>query len=107
MRDMNPTTLQDFLQQHPSPLLIDVRETHELVHGMLENARHVPMNAIPGMLEQLDDYKDQPVVLICRSGKRSAQVGQFMEQNGFSDIINLQGGMNAWAEQIDPEINTY
>ena len=47
------------------------------------------------------------MVLICRSGKRSAQVGQFMEHVGFNDVINLDGGMNDWASQVDTSMTVY
>lgn len=107
MKHMNVTELQALLQSGVTPLLLDVREQHELVNGVIEGAVNVPMNTIPERLEGFLDYREQPVVLICRSGKRSAQVGQFMERAGFTDIINLDGGMNEWASQIDNSMTVY
>jgi len=107
MKQMSATELQALLQSGVKPLLIDVREPHELAHGVIEGAVHIPMNDIPGRLEEFASYKDQSVVLICRSGKRSAQVGQFMEHVGFNDVINLDGGMNDWASQVDTSMTVY
>jgi rhodanese-related sulfurtransferase len=74
---------------------------------MIDGAQHIPMNDIPARLEEFADYKQQTVVLICRSGKRSAQVGQFMEHVGFTDVINLDGGMNGWATDVDTSMTVY
>lgn len=107
MKQMNPTELNEYLSAGNKPVMIDVREQHELMYGMLDGAKHIPMNSIPGMLNELETHKQDTIVLICRSGKRSAQVGQFMEQMGFSHIINLEGGMNAWAADIDTTMTVY
>jgi len=108
MKQMSATQLDEFLQEGASAaVLIDVRETHELANGMLKNAIHIPMNSIPGQVDELESNKNSPIVLICRSGQRSAQVGQYLEQLGFTDVINLEGGMNSWAAQIDTTMKVY
>lgn len=107
MIQMNVDELASLLADGLKPTLIDVREQHELSHGMIEDAIHIPMQEIPNKLSDLEQEKVNKVVLICRSGNRSNQVGQFMEQNGFSDVINLVGGMNAWASKIDPTMTVY
>lgn len=106
MKQMNAPQLAEFLKTH-TPMLIDVREAHELANGMLENAQHIPMNHVPGRLTELVAVKQSPLVLICRSGQRSAQVGHFLEQEGFTDVINLEGGMNGWAAQVDESMRVY
>lgn len=108
MKQLSATQLNEFLQQGASTaVLIDVREAHELANGMLKNAIHIPMNDIPQQLHELESNKNSPIVLICRSGQRSAHVGQYLEQLGFTDVINLEGGMNGWAAQIDSTIRVY
>lgn len=107
MRQMTATELQQFLATGARPVMIDVREQEELEFGMIDGALHVPMHDIPARLQELDSHRDETVVLICRSGKRSAQVGNFLEQNGFSDVINLEGGMNSWATDVDPRMTVY
>ena len=60
---------------------------------------------IPSALTKLDQA--QEIVVICHHGIRSRQVAMFMEQYGFENIINLHGGINAWAREIDPTMPTY
>ncbi|HDZ16294.1 MAG TPA: rhodanese-like domain-containing protein [Methylophaga aminisulfidivorans] len=107
MKNMTATEFSTMLLSDVNPVMIDVREANELVHGMIEGAIHIPMNEIPSQLEELGPNKDKPVVLICRSGKRSAQVGQFLEHVRFSNVINLDGGMNSWAAEVDTTMSTY
>ena len=79
MKQMTATEFSTLLLSEAPPVMIDVRESHELVHGMIEGAMHIPMNEIPARLEELGPYQNKTVAIICRSGKRSAQVGQFLE----------------------------
>lgn len=106
MKQMNATELAAWLPEN-NAMLVDVREAHELANGMLEDAKHIPMNHIPARISELEPAKNSPIVLICRSGQRSMQVGQYLEQAGFSDVINLQGGMNSWATDVDPSMRVY
>lgn len=106
MKQMNANELATWLPEN-NALLLDVREAHELANGMLETAKHIPMNHIPARISELESAKNSPIVLICRSGQRSMQVGQYLEQAGFTDVINLQGGMNSWATDVDPSMRVY
>jgi rhodanese-related sulfurtransferase len=63
------------------------------------------MHSIPARLNELD--KEIPIVCICHHGVRSMQVGRFLEQQGFEQIINLTGGIHAWATQVDSTMQTY
>lgn len=107
MKHLNVIEVRDFLAANKNAVKIDVREAVELQNGMLDDAIHIPIQTIPSQLEMLDKHKNDPIVLICRSGMRSEQVGQFLEQNGFTDLINLVGGMNDWAKKIDTSMNVY
>tara|TARA_R110002050_G_scaffold9504_1_gene33153 strand:+ start:300738 stop:301061 length:324 start_codon:yes stop_codon:yes gene_type:complete len=107
MKQMTATELRDFLASGVSTVKIDVREQVELQYGVIDGAIHVPMNSVPGQLNALEEHKNDTIVLICRSGKRSQQVGDFMEQMGFTDVINLAGGMNAWAKEVDTSMTVY
>lgn len=107
MKNMTATDLRDYLATDVDPLLIDVRESHELANGTINGITHIPMNTLPARLNELEKYKNQTIVVICRAGQRSAQVGQYMEQMGFRDVINLASGMNGWATDVDPTMKVY
>jgi rhodanese-related sulfurtransferase len=107
MRQMTANELKNYLETGVETVKIDVREAHELVHGMITDAIHIPMQSVPGQLNTLEKHKNDTIILICRSGKRSEQVGLFLEQMGFNDIVNLVGGMNAWATDVDNTMSVY
>jgi len=108
MKQMTVAEVADFLAStEVTPVKIDVREAHELQNGMIEGAIHIPMNSIPEKLDELAQYKSDTIVLICRSGQRSDQVGQFLEHQGFEDVINMVGGMNGWAAEVDSSMSVY
>ncbi|MGE0802124.1 MAG: rhodanese-like domain-containing protein [Lautropia sp.] len=91
--------------QRPAPLVLDVREPWETELVKLPDSLLVPMRQIPGALDRID--RDRPVVCLCHHGARSLQVAQFLEHHGFADVINLHGGIDAWARQVDRSLATY
>ena len=107
MKQMTASEVQTYMAADESTVLIDVREIHELENGLIASAIHIPMQQIPEVLEQLEPYRSSPMVLICRTGNRSGQVGRFLEGIGFTGVINLVGGMNAWAAEIDLTMSIY
>ena len=76
--------------------LVDVREPDEVAAGTLPGAVNIPLGQLPGRLDELDPAR--PVVLLCRSGGRSTQAAEFLTAAGFDDVVNLAGGMLAWAD---------
>jgi len=107
MRQLSPTGLKDRLAEGGAePLcLLDVREPWEYAHCHLEGAQLMPMASIPSRLAELP--KDRDIVVICHHGGRSQQVALFLEQSGFDRVHNLQGGVHAWALQVDPAMPRY
>ncbi|HTH95325.1 MAG TPA: rhodanese-like domain-containing protein [Rhodocyclaceae bacterium] len=87
------------------PLLLDVREPWEFQTCRIDGAQSMPMNSVPQRIEELEP--DTEIVAICHHGMRSAQVAMFLERNGFGKLWNLQGGVAAWAAQVDPKMPTY
>lgn len=85
-------------------MLLDVREPHELVVSALPGATHVPMRQLPAEVGKLDRAKRYAV--LCRVGGRSAQVTAYLRQQGF-DAVNITGGINAYAREIDPSLKVY
>lgn len=87
------------------PVLLDVRERWEFDTCKIEGSLNIAMNTIPARIDELDE--DAEIVCICHHGARSMQVAAFLERNGFSKIVNLTGGIHAWAVQVDSTMPTY
>ncbi|MDE1182952.1 rhodanese-like domain-containing protein [Paraburkholderia sp.] len=93
-------------ESRPSPVLLDVREPWEVQTAHIAGSVSIPMRDIPARSEELDD--DATIVCVCHHGARSASVAMFLEtQRGFKNMINLQGGIDAWSRQVDPSVPTY
>jgi rhodanese-related sulfurtransferase len=106
MQEINATEAAALLQNAPDDtLLLDVREHAELEIASVAAALHIPMGEIPARLGELNPQ--QTVVCMCHHGGRSAQVAGYLESQGYSRVINLAGGIEAWSLQIDPEIARY
>lgn len=88
-----------------APLLLDVREHWEYALCALPGSVHVPMREIPARIGELDPSR--PIVCICHHGRRSGQVGMYLEHRGFGAVFNLTGGVDAWAKYVDPSMSTY
>ncbi|HHI77112.1 MAG TPA: sulfurtransferase [Gammaproteobacteria bacterium] len=104
MRDLRPRELAEWLQTH-HPLLLDVREPWEFEICHLPGSELVPMQQVPAWAETADP--EQEIVVICHHGIRSRQVALYLEHLGFSNIVNLAGGVDAWARELDPRMATY
>lgn len=88
-----------------TPILLDVREPSEHQLCCIAGSVAMPMNTVPAHIEQLD--RNTPIVCICHHGARSLRVAHFLEQNGFTQVSNLTGGVHAWAQQVDPSMPVY
>jgi len=107
MQNLNAKELAAWLDDETrvDPLLLDVREQWEYQTCHIDGSQSMPMNTVPANVANLD--KAKPVVCICHHGMRSMQVALFLEQQGFSNVINLTGGVDAWATQVDSSMPTY
>lgn len=107
MRHVTPRELRALLDdpQRDRPLLLDVRESWEFERCHIEGSELSPMSGIPGRYGQLDPRRE--TVVICHHGVRSFHVARFLEHNGFSNVINLTGGVDAWAKEVDPNMPLY
>lgn len=107
MRHIRPAELKAWLadRDREAPLLLDVREPWEFALCHIEGANSMPMNSVPGRVQELD--AGRPIVVICHHGVRSFHVARFLEHSGFPDVINLTGGVDAWAKEVDPAMPTY
>ena len=104
-------TLHERLSQGEPIQLVDVRE-----HQELELARlgwpvvHLPLSRSAEWIDQIESLlqRDQPVAVLCHAGVRSWQFGCWLiEQQGYSDVLNVQGGIDAWSVEVDPGVPRY
>ncbi|EGV33141.1 Rhodanese-like protein [Thiorhodococcus drewsii AZ1] len=84
-------------------LLVDIRTPAEMAQGVIPGALQMPMHLIPVRMNELP--KDRDVVLYCRSGARSYQACSFMMQQGYGRVLNLRGGVIAWARHGYPIVD--
>lgn len=107
---VRPAEWNDWLQaQSARPLLLDVREPWELQTASVSAADAdlvaIPMNEIPGRLAELP--QDRPIAVLCHHGGRSQRVALFLAQQGYTDVANVAGGIDAWSRERDPGIPRY
>ena len=95
------------------PVVLDVRELSERQIASIKEDGFtlvtIPMREIPERLAQLQATHgiDHPIACLCHHGMRSLQVATYLTQNGFGDVVNLQGGIDAWSQQVDPSVPRY
>jgi sulfur-carrier protein adenylyltransferase/sulfurtransferase len=85
--------------------LIDVREPFEYEIAQIEGAKLIPLGEIAERLDELE--REQPIIVHCHSGMRSAQAVRLLQQRGFAKVYNLEGGIDAWSDQVDPNVPKY
>lgn len=106
MQQMTVRELQERLAAPgEKPLILDVREGWELNICALPGSTPIPMGQVPARLDALDP--EQETIVVCHHGVRSLRVAWFLESRGFRKLYNLQGGVDAWAREIDPAMHTY
>ncbi|MFN7754061.1 MAG: rhodanese-like domain-containing protein [Pseudomonadota bacterium] len=110
IESISPAQLQQWLAEAASgtreaPVVVDVREGWEHAHVNLPHALHIPMQTVPGRLAELD--RERPHVLMCHHGMRSYRVAEFLQQAGFGRLYNLDGGIDAWAAEVDTALPRY
>ena len=87
------------------PVVVDVREPWEIERCRLEGALAVPLGELPARLSELPEERE--LVLVCHHGSRSEQAAQWLAQQGFPRVYNLEGGVDAWARTVDPSLPRY
>ncbi|MFA6086437.1 rhodanese-like domain-containing protein [Mucilaginibacter sp.] len=104
MKEISVQELKEKIDKGEDFQLIDVREDFEYetsnIGGVL-----IPLGGIMIEADKID--KNKPVVVMCRSGKRSSAAIMQLEQQGYTNLSNLKGGILAWQAEIDPTINVY
>ena len=102
---ITPIELVSRLDQKEKPLVIDVREPNEWEICHITNAILIPQKEIPKKISQIN--KSREIILYCRTGIRSLQALKTLRDLGFTNVKSLQGGINRWADMVDPSIPKY
>jgi len=104
MQRMQATELAHYLTTS-NPLLVDVREPWEFEICQLANSINIPMGSIPNHLQQIQEADE--CVIICHHGVRSLNVIQYLIKQDIDHLINLDGGVDAWAQAVDRDMAVY
>ena len=103
--EINVQELDVMRKDGASYMLLDIREPEEVAICAIDGSVPIPMNTLPDNLARVP--KDRPVVVMCHVGGRSWQVTQWLRAQGYQNVVNLMGGISAWAAEIDPQMPTY
>ena len=104
MKLYTPAELQQAMQQGRITVL-DVRQPEEWAICHIAGSTHIPMGEVASRIDELNPA--QPLVAVCHHGMRSEHVARGLIRAGFEQVGNLVGGIDAWAEQLDPEMARY
>ncbi|NNU43887.1 rhodanese-like domain-containing protein [Ramlibacter montanisoli] len=107
---VRPSDFDDWLQaQGARPLVLDVREPWEVQTASVAAGEFdlvaIPMNEVPGRLDEIP--QDRPVAILCHHGARSQRVAMFLAHQGYTDVANIAGGIEAWSRERDPAVPRY
>ena len=105
MQTISPEALKKRIEDGNTPLLLDVREQWEYDICHLGDSLNIPMSCFLKRIDELDQAAE--TVVICHHGMRSLQVAQYLENLGFNNVINLEGGVDAWARFVEPGMPQY
>jgi adenylyltransferase/sulfurtransferase len=89
------------------PILIDSREQHEYDFFRIEGAILIPLSDFSGRAEALFQHVEQEAIIYCHHGVRSLHATQYLHQQGFTQTLSMQGGIDVWSEKIDPTVARY
>ncbi|GAA3966434.1 rhodanese-like domain-containing protein [Hymenobacter antarcticus] len=98
MADITPAELHQRQQAGETPTIIDVREPWEHEEGCIVGAQNIPLGTLPEKLDDIDEWKNQEIIVHCKSGSRSASAKAFLTQQGFANVRNLVGGYQAFQQ---------
>ena len=105
MIEKEPLQVKELLDSGTDIVLVDVREKWEFEYCHIPNSIHISVTDIPDNFSRLETIK--PLILVCHNGRRSRHIGEELIKNGFNNLINLKGGVDQWADDIDKSMPKY
>ena len=106
MKELSATELKRYLEEaRQPPVLLDVREPWEFEIAHVAGSKLIPLSQLPRRLRELES--DREIVVICHHGVRSYRAGLFLQSHGFQRTVNLRGGIDGWAREVDSSMPLY
>lgn len=105
MRNITVEELAQWRASGKDFVLLDVREPFEVQTASLPEALHIPMRQLPARVNELD--RDAEIAVLCHHGGRSERVAQFLAMQGFPNVHNISGGIDAYAKRVDKTVPRY
>src|SRR6266550_3246767 len=105
VRGISATQLHEMLSRGQEVALVEVREPFEFEIARIPKSRLIPLGTIPDRLTEIP--RTETTVVMCKSGVRSARAIEFLRGEGFENLLNLEGGLDAWREEVDPTMRKY
>jgi rhodanese-related sulfurtransferase len=105
--EIDPQAVKQLRDENEPFVLLDVRNPDEYAAAKIEGSTLIPMGELQARLGELEPHRDQRIVVHCHHGGRSLRVTNFLRQQGFNQVQNLTGGIDAWSLAIDPSVPRY
>lgn len=105
IQDLTPRQVAERLCEPAPPLLVDVREPWEHQTAAIVGACHIPLGELSSRVDELS--AGRTIVLYCHHGGRSMEAARWLTSRGFSQVANMQGGIDAWSRTVDPTVPRY
>jgi len=102
IKEIDVATMTADLANKDNVEIVDIRTPAEVSHGVIPNAKTLPMHLIPLKLDYFNKASGKDIIIYCRTGSRSAQACMFLNQQGVNNVYNLRGGIVSWASSGQP-----
>lgn len=111
--EMMPWEVEEFLEEHSDALIVDIRETHEYDTMHIKDSLHVPRGILENACEwdfeetepELVEARHRPIVLVCRSGNRTALAAYTLQEMGYEQVVSLKTGLRGWNDYELPLVD--
>lgn len=104
--EIDVVTVKGNIDAGNPPFILDVREDEEYEFSNIGGTL-IPLDELPDRLGELKEIDEQDIVVMCRTGGRSAQAVAYLKKNGFENVYNMKGGIHAWSNKVDPSVQKY
>ena len=98
-KQINASELQARIALNQNVVILDVRDQDEREEYAVDNSLFIPLGELPERVGELEQFRDHELIVYCRSGNRSGQACMFLELSGFTNVVNLTGGLLAWVKR--------